>query len=264
MSGKLMGKVYELDLPRAERDVLLAMAENANDDGGNCFPSVDLLAWKLSCSVRKIQYALRDLIKRGAISVIGNRNGGRGKHPEYKIDLSRLPLKGAKTGIAKTPKGCKNEQEKGAKSDSQDSERVQNPTLKGADSDIKGAKTGIAYKEEPSVEPSIEPSVGSARARKPPAVFSLPENFKLSEAMLAYAESLGDEHWTRNEIALETEQFKDHAIAKNSKYANWEAAWRTWMRNAIVKGWGVRKPNGNGSTEQDYVKLFAKYGGKPR
>lgn len=160
-----MGEVYKLDLPRAERDVLLALADNANDDGGDCFPGVDLLAWKLDCSIRKIQYTLRALEIKGAISVLNNKNGGRGKHPEYQLNLSAVPLKGAKTSSRQTPKGCKNEQEKGAKTDIGDSERVQNQTqkganfsIKGANSDIKGAKTSIAYKEETSVETPIEPS----------------------------------------------------------------------------------------------------------
>lgn len=183
MSGKLMGLVYKLDLPRAEREVLLAMADNANDDGGNCFPGVDLLAWKLDCSVRKIQYTLRSLEIKGAISVTNNKTGGRGKHPEYQLNLSVIPLKGAKTNKKQTPKGCKNQHEKGAISDIEESERVQFPTQK-------GAKTSIAYKEETPVETPKKKS-SNEDAEKKPSAENL-EFFKRRDGLLKFLkEKLG-------------------------------------------------------------------------
>jgi hypothetical protein len=112
MSGKLMGQIYSRDLPPNERELLLAMADHANDAGGNCFPGNERLAWKLGCSVRKIQQGLRKLEERGAISIISNAKGGRGKRLEYQINLSVLPVKpelskGAKSSTLNDEKGCK-------------------------------------------------------------------------------------------------------------------------------------------------------------
>lgn len=47
-----------------------------------------------------------------------------------------------------------------------------------------------------------------------------------SEANLAYAKSKGlSEQRARSEF----DRFRDHAIAKGSKYKNWDAAWRNWV-----------------------------------
>lgn len=35
------------------------------------------------------------------------------------------------------------------------------------------------------------------------------------------------------DMVYETEKFLDHHRAKGSKFLDWEAAWRNWMRRAI-------------------------------
>ena len=39
MSVKIMSQVWELDIDHSEMIVLLAMADHADDDGQNCYPS---------------------------------------------------------------------------------------------------------------------------------------------------------------------------------------------------------------------------------
>ena len=46
MSIKIMSQVWELDINHSEMIVLLAMADHADDDGQNCYPSNAYLAWK--------------------------------------------------------------------------------------------------------------------------------------------------------------------------------------------------------------------------
>lgn len=58
---------------------------------------------------------------------------------------------------------------------------------------------------------------------------SLPDGFLLSEKMLAYAQSKGLDP---PRITREFERFCDHHRAKGSLFADWEAAWRTWVGRA--------------------------------
>lgn len=59
---------------------------------------------------------------------------------------------------------------------------------------------------------------------------SLPDGFLLSEKMRAYAQSKGLDP---PKITREFERFCDHHRAKGSLFADWEAAWRTWVGNAL-------------------------------
>src|SRR4028119_1001522 len=93
MSIKLMNQVWELDLSHDKQNILIAMADHANDDGVNCFPGVDYLAWKCGYDRRSIQRILRLLEDDGLISPLAFPEGGRGHATEYKIDVTRAKKK---------------------------------------------------------------------------------------------------------------------------------------------------------------------------
>lgn len=62
MSGLLMGMVWNYHVTGNERDVLLAMADHAHDDGSSCYPSVPRLAWKIGISERTIQRIIAKMV----------------------------------------------------------------------------------------------------------------------------------------------------------------------------------------------------------
>lgn len=93
MSGKLTGQIWGLKLAPAKRDLLMALADHAKDDGSNAYPSVDFLAWKLDISPRTVQRLLRELEHDGLI--LATTRAGRSKPTVYKIDLSN--------GVKKSP-----------------------------------------------------------------------------------------------------------------------------------------------------------------
>lgn len=66
--------------------------------------------------------------------------------------------------------------------------------------------------------------------RTPKAPHRLPEDFTVSADLAKWAR----EKTPAVDWISETERFKDHwdAATKNDLKRNWEAAWRTWMRNA--------------------------------
>jgi hypothetical protein len=165
LSGKLMGEVYKLDLPRAERDVLLALADHANDDGGECYPGVDLLAWKTDFSTRHVERSLRQLEIKGIAVPVANSKGGRGQKTEYKIDISKAKRK-PELGIKKKPETLTSDvillEPETLTFDAQQNpdicdKRVTFETERVTFETQKGDICDIAYKEEPPLEPSIEP-----------------------------------------------------------------------------------------------------------
>ena len=68
--------------------VLLRLASHANNEGGNCFPSVKHIALKTGLSTRTIKRAIAAIELAGLLVV--NRGGGQGKKSRYTLNLPRL------------------------------------------------------------------------------------------------------------------------------------------------------------------------------
>lgn len=67
MSIKLMCAAFDADIPATQKLVLLALCDNANDQG-QCFPSISLLERKCSLSDRAVQSSVSWLEKHGYLS----------------------------------------------------------------------------------------------------------------------------------------------------------------------------------------------------
>ena len=91
MSGLLMGMVWNYHVTGNERDVLLAMADHAHDDGSSCYPSVPRLAWKIGISERTIQRIIAKMVAGEVLELVGEASYHRPR--EYRIDLSKLRAK---------------------------------------------------------------------------------------------------------------------------------------------------------------------------
>lgn len=87
MSGKVMGGVWDLDLPHDQQAVLLAYADHADHEGGSVRPSIALIAWKTGYSHRMVQKMTAELIEAGILESVTQRTGGRGITTEYRINL---------------------------------------------------------------------------------------------------------------------------------------------------------------------------------
>jgi 5-methylcytosine-specific restriction endonuclease McrA len=85
MSAKTVGKVWELALTPAKQTVLLALADHADHEGNNAFPSVDLIAWKTGYSERQVRRIMKEL---EADSLLVRTGGAPGKRIVYSINLS--------------------------------------------------------------------------------------------------------------------------------------------------------------------------------
>lgn len=70
MSVRMMGKVWELDLPQPLKLLALALADVADDDGGNLYPSKAYIARKVGAHPRTVQRQMADLEARGIVEVL--------------------------------------------------------------------------------------------------------------------------------------------------------------------------------------------------
>ena len=222
-----MGAVWDLELPAAEKFVLLAFADHADHNGENARPGIALIMKKCSLSERKVQECISVLKEAGYMIPQAHERGGRGHIPSYKICVvmgaQSAPINGVK-GAQSAPieevkgadfvdKGCTDQQERVHKTP------------------VKGAQKSDSYNRVPVSEPLgtiSEPSY-SARARKIKQDGTrLSDDFTVTDAMRSWA----TEKVPIIDVDLETEQFMDHHGSKGTRSGDWLASWRYWMRNA--------------------------------
>ena len=70
MSIAVMTAVWKLNLPDDEKIILLKLADCADDDGMNAFPSVNRIAVECGTSERTVQRRLRSLEEKGLIRIV--------------------------------------------------------------------------------------------------------------------------------------------------------------------------------------------------
>lgn len=90
MSVKQMSMVWESDIDGADKLLLLAMADFANDEGQQIFPSVRRLTYKTGQSERSIQRRLSEYRAAGVLEVL-NAGVGRGNSTVYALHICKLP-----------------------------------------------------------------------------------------------------------------------------------------------------------------------------
>lgn len=89
MSIKIMGQVWDLDLPAPKLLVLLAMTDHADHTGSNIYPSVELIAWKTGYSESQARRIIKALVKDGILS----SQLRPGKTTLYAVHLEKGKLK---------------------------------------------------------------------------------------------------------------------------------------------------------------------------
>ncbi len=113
MSVKTMGRVWELNLPHSHMLVLLALADHADHEGANIYPSVGLVAWKCGYSERQVQRIMSELVESGVLVKVSTKPG---KKVTYRIDTTKseqkTPYKGRQnvrgdilSGVTNAPQG---------------------------------------------------------------------------------------------------------------------------------------------------------------
>ena len=101
MSVKIMGLVWEIDLPSNEKLVLLAYADHAAHDGTGIYPAVALVARKTGYSEREVQRVTRTLQGKGLLipDGTGPRGTNRWRCAPGGDNLSRVTSDGVTAAI---------------------------------------------------------------------------------------------------------------------------------------------------------------------
>lgn len=198
MSAKCQAWVYEhSEATGNDRLVLLAIADEADDDGANGHPSVDRIAHKARATKRTTLRSIERLEEAGALVVTRPEKRGRGRFNTYAVvmrngdNLTPFPVENGSPIERTIP----------------EPEMVRN----GAQPYLDGSRP-------------IDPSTNN----KPLSRRSFPDGFFLTAEMRAWAakEAPGVD------LRFQTQQFADHWRGKGEKRADWVATWRTWIRNA--------------------------------
>jgi hypothetical protein len=214
MSVRVMSHVWEhSDARLGARLVLLAIADFANDSG-MAWPSVETLAAKSRLSSRQVQRILRQLVNDGDLTLHENA-GPHGCH------LYQIALAGDKSSGRQIVRGDKSS----VKGVTNRTGGVTNPT-----------KNVSKMSPEPSIEPSLEPSGEPLDRRKrstPRRGTQVPDTFPIDERWVQWADDNG---FSVDQLRAQVPQFLDFYRAKGETRKDWDASFRTWMRNA--RDWG--------------------------
>ena len=179
MSGKLVGKVYDIYLPHDQQAIMIALADHGNDFGEHIHPSIDYLAWKTGYHRRNVQKILRKLEELQLLIPVAYEQGGRGLATVYEMHLENGTTKPPfqrrerpkKDGVSATVSDGQKDgdmttlSEKSAKRVASHTQRVASHTQRVASHTQKGGVGATPTVIEPSYEPSEEPAPIS-RSRK--------------------------------------------------------------------------------------------------
>lgn len=211
----------------AAKVVLWHLCDRYHPDQG-CFPSLDTLADDCEMSRRSVQDQIHALEAAGLVRVE--------KMPR---DNGRLPRNRYRLAFEDDPSGL-----------GQDLPKAKSALGKSEPPPLANSRKSLGQNLPPnSVRGTSKGTSNRARARKPE--IPIPENWVPSDRNLSDAR---DRHFTDEEIRNEAAQFRDHHLARGTRFRDWDAAWRTWLGNArkfaprVVAGRAVAGGRGQGSS----------------
>lgn len=202
----------------SDKLVLLGIA-NHDGDGG-AWPSVGTLARYANCSERAVRYSLKRLVASGELEVERQAGGNASTRPDRKPNRYRVRVECPVECAGGTQHHLR------AEADCRPSvDGVKHTSERGEAGFRNGVKQAAA---EPSLEPSNNVSERNGRRA------TIRAGWQPNPTNL---ESLKGKHPTLN-LEDELEAFRDYWVAKGEPKADWDAALRTWCRNA--ERWAVR------------------------
>ena len=188
MSVKIMGLIWDYEIPRDEKFVLLAYADHASHDGTNIFPSVETIAKKTGYSERSVQTITRKLQNMGLLIQDGKGAKGTNKW--------RIPM------------------EWGAEFAPENSAGVQKSDGGGAESKLRGVQPAAPE----SLEPSLEPSVKEAK----PKASEIPELVLFKNIALTYCKP------NQRDLVIDAVRKIENRIGHFPTVADLKPFWDQW------------------------------------
>lgn len=223
MSIKCQSWVYEhSESTGNDRLILLAIADEANDDGTNAYPSVDLIAHKARVNKRTTLRCIERLEEAGELIVHRPEVRGRGRFNTYVVLMGR-------NGDTLSPIP-----------DSENEQEAQDVPKKG-DRKVRNGAQPYLIGTRPT-DPLTQTT-----ARKSPSTF--PAQFLVTTAL---------KEWARKEapnvdLSLHTKAFALYwreGDGAGKKKTNWDATWKNWMLRESARS---RPTNGAARPTNGYV-----------
>lgn len=198
-----MGRAFYTDLPAHLKFTLVALADHADDDGGNVYPGQQLLARKVGVSVRAVRDQLHELETRGYL-LPERRRTAHGTRP-YRLNVALLP-----DGADRKPTA----------------DRQKLPT--GSPAPVSNESTGspASVDRKPTADkPSV--TVSKKQPRETPRRTRLPDLFPLTEELRRYCVAKGCRSPERTH-----EAFVTFYRGSGKPQLDWIATFHTWVLGA--------------------------------
>ena len=239
MSFKLSALAWNVEVDKsADRLVLLALASKADDNGRNCFPSVESICGLTVLNRKTVFAVISRLADRGLITV---RKRVSTNSNEYLLHVDRWTENGS-TENGTTQKGDipKTEQRSSQKRDDGSTENgttvvpktghysinTQSDTQSTTQSESLPERTPWETDHFDNTVKKVEKPKATRAKPKTSCPFS-PDD-PIPPEYLEYAQA---KHPSIN-AQTEFTKFVNFHISKDNKFSNWLAAWRTWATKA--------------------------------
>lgn len=220
--------------------VLIELAWRRNPDDGKCFPSVETLAESLEMDRKTVMGATAHLEKIGLIAkrVVWE---GRKKFIFYEFPSFNpaewvTPPKGTKKGSTKNGTTKKGSTENGTY------EGTKNGTYEGTENGTETTKmnnkeeqerfiasAASASASEPTLFPEVDQPKPKKSRRKPQVPCPWEPGTPIPDDLLAWATA----NYPTIDARQEFQSLINSALAHDRRYADWKAAFRTWIGNAL-------------------------------
>ncbi len=171
MAVNVMGAIWETSLPTNPKMILLRLADAADPDGSNSYPSIGALAHYTGLSRTTVKSYLSQFREEGLLVSTGSVKGGRGRMTNYTVMFARAqklyPLPPLQKG---EPRGVTFASDPPSQADLAQVEAEKLAEQKGSDPPEKGSDDGQKGSEaltpnhpiEPSPEPGARAGGGAA------------------------------------------------------------------------------------------------------
>ena len=216
MSVQAMTWAFEQDVEPNAKLVLVALANRANHETGACHPGQELIAAECSMSTRTVRRHLLTLEQRGLISRRARMlSGGRGRTSDkYVLAFYTRPDQPDKPCDQPDKSGQDQPDKMSERSRPTGQIRSTNRTNQ-VDQPDNGVQVTVREPKENRKTKSIrKASITDDWSPRPQDLPTLAGKFP------------------KLQLEVEAEKFADYHRAKGSKFADWDAAFRNWCRNA--------------------------------
>lgn len=234
--------------------VLLGLANHADPDGRDAWPSVERLAYYARMSPRSVRRHLGKLLNDHVIEVDEDTRGRDAKtRADQRPTVYRLRMDRKRETFKERRDRQRRETEEalGGRTDCPPGQidRPDNVTERDDSVSITGGQAVTQTVLEPPAEPTSPNGEGAQLALvpdpddDPPTAkvtkrrSRLPENWEPTEAQLAYCR----EKAPHLDPGREAEKFKSHHLAAGKLMADWDRAWQYWVNNDKGGGRGGRR-----------------------